>query len=95
MILSSAQFHCGSKRLELVAEISELGPGFRFEQIYPDSCDLGFTMVSARTGDMVDFVQVGTDKSGEDIAGWWFEPKPEHVKKNPKVAGMRVLIIND
>lgn len=97
MLLSTAQFDYDPKERLLVAEISDLGKDFRFEQIYPDSCDPGFTMVSAKTGDLVDFVEVGQDRSdsGEDIAGWRFEPKPEHVRRNPKVKGLRVLIIND
>lgn len=96
MLLSTRQFHYDAKTKVLTAELAELRE-FRFEQVYPDAADMGFTMVSDKTGRLVDFVQTATDTTdgGEDVAGWWFEPKPEHIRKNPNVRGVRVLIIND
>lgn len=34
----------------LVAEESDLGRDFRLGRVYDDACDVGFTLVSARTG---------------------------------------------
>ena len=76
-------------------EISSLG-NFRFERVYPDACDIGFRMVSERTGKEAVFVVDHEDTDGEgDIQGWNLVPTRESVRRNPDCAGVRVLIIND
>ena len=96
MGVSSALFDYNPGRNIFVAEMSELPDGFRFEQVYPDACDAGFTMVGARTGQEIVFVMDATDKDREgDVAGWRFIPTRETVRRIPSCAGITALIIND
>lgn len=95
MQVSSELFTYDAPNKVLVTELSDLGKGFRLEQIYQDSADAGFTMVSARTGKAIDFVECGRDMNGDEIAGWRFEPKPEQARKHPEIKGLTALIIND
>ncbi len=59
-----------------VAEASCIGPVFTrwFSRVWDDSCDLGFWMVSARTGQRVLFVLASEERNevGELVA-WKFE----------------------
>jgi hypothetical protein len=68
MAVSSKHFNFNSQRKEFFAEMSSL-PKFRWEQVYNDSCDEGFTMVSKNTGDQVTFVvdRINTDADGDII----------------------------
>jgi hypothetical protein len=52
------------------AEISDLGPDFRMHQVWDDSCDIGFTIMSERTIELRTFVETGrdTDREGELLA---------------------------
>ena len=38
---------------------------FKLERIFPDSCDLGFTMISERTGNELAFYVAKTETSDE------------------------------
>jgi hypothetical protein len=102
--VSSKSFDWFADRRIFIAEISELPsfyrPGhfrgsFQFEQVYPDACDVGFTMISDRTGEEVVFAMTSTDMNGDEIAGWRFTPTRESVRRFPRCAGVSALIIND
>lgn len=56
------------------AEVSSLG-NFNLERVYDDACDVGFSIVSAKTGNLVVFAQNGyiRDEDGEgDLIAWKF-----------------------
>lgn len=57
------------------AEASDFGPaGAVFDaRVYDDACDVGFILVSHKTGDSILFVQDGTDMNGDDVAGWRYK----------------------
>jgi hypothetical protein len=93
--VSSKKFNWFADRRIFISEMSELPAGFRFEQIYPDACDAGFRMVSHRTGEEVKFAMSATDMNGDEVAGWRFEPTRDCIRRNPRLAGISCLIIND
>lgn len=74
------------------AEASELG-GLRLGRVYPDACDVGFTLVSARTGRAVRVILAHTERDREGDTLWTdFAPAPE----DRKAAGFdRVRVFND
>lgn len=60
-----------------VSEISNFGKGFNFERVYDDACDVGMTLVSARTGDAVVFAVTGEQRDADgDLMYWTLEPAP-------------------
>ncbi len=80
----------------LVAEASDLR--YRgWHQIYDDACDVGISIKSSRTGQIVTYYlnEEEMDHSGEDVAGWRFKPIAEDVRRVPACANTSVLIIND
>lgn len=95
--VSSRLFDWNPAKRLFVEEMSTLQASANFDlrQIYPDACDAGFTMVSARTGREVDFVMCSTDRSGGEVQGWRFEPTRDSIRRDPACAGLSVLIIND
>jgi hypothetical protein len=94
-MLSTKQFNkqkSESGGLLLVAEMSELGIR-GFEQIYPDACDEGVTVVGNHHE--VAFYVEDADMNGDEIGGWRLRPTPESVRRVPEVRDVRMLIIND
>ena len=71
-----------------VAELSSLGK-FSLGKVYTDDCDLGFTIVSEKTGNVAVFVESGFDTDGEDICGFRFVCVTRGLKH------LRALLIND
>ncbi len=95
MQVYSKQFDWNPETKTFTSEMSQLGKGFQLERIYPDACDVGFTMISLRTGYDVKFVETARDMIGEDLGGQWFEPTQDSLRRFPKMRGVKVLIIND
>jgi len=96
MTISSKYFNFNSQRKEFFAEMSSL-PKFRWEQVYNDSCDEGFTMVSKNTGDQVTFVvdRINTNADG-DITEWVLIPtKPLSADRAVLPKNLHVVIAND
>jgi hypothetical protein len=52
-------------------------------------------LISEKTNDAVDFLLFKTDRSAEETEGWWFQPSIYDISRNPKLNGVKVLIIND
>lgn len=73
-------------------EISSLGDR-AFGWLCDDACDIGFVLVSEKTGKKIPFYLDETDycDGGEDVAGWNFRP----VTNDPKLSKLKVLIVND
>jgi hypothetical protein len=66
--VSTRQFTYGAESHSFVAEMSDLNG---FGQVYDDAADVGFTMVSSRTGREVVFVVADEQRDGEgDILFW-------------------------
>ena len=85
--ISSAHFHYNQETNTFSAYRSDLA-GFKiFQQIHDDSCDAGFSMRSAKTGDKRTFLYTHDDRDsgGEDVYGWNFITDD----------GIKCLIIND
>ena len=93
-MVSTNKFHYHSGEKLFTQEISSLG-NFSFGQIYPDACDEGFILVSHKTGAKITLYVSKCDMDGIEILGWHLKPTPESVKKNPRISGIRMLIIND
>ena len=81
------------------ADISDLAAPLTsrvFEQIYPDACDLGITMVSHKTATEAKFVVQQEDRDGEgDLLAWTLVPTAETLRKLPHLEGVQVKIFND
>lgn len=81
-----------------VAEASDLGLGAHDGRVYDDACDVGFILVSHKTGDAILFVQDGVDMNGDEIAGWRYKAYMEAGapgKWVPTTKDFTALIIND
>ena len=80
---------------KLVAFISDFGPDFRFEQVYPDACDQGFTLVSHKTGFEVTVVNTHTETQDGEIKWWEFKPTAESKRRVPLMRDFEVTLFND
>lgn len=69
--ISSTRFNF--KGHTFIAEASELR-NFCLGQVYDDACDLGFTIISAKTGKGAVFVENDPEKDAEgDVLAWNFK----------------------
>lgn len=80
------------------AEASDFGPtGLPLHQVWPDAADSGFTVASARTGELVTFVASGVIMPHpEEVAGWVYrsiDRRTGRIDKSP--LGMTIKIWND
>ncbi len=75
-------------------EISEL-PQDIFEQIYDDACDVGFYLVSEKTGEKILYSLYYTQRNEEnEVESWLFKPC-RFDKKHMHLANMKVVVFND
>lgn len=78
------------------AEISDFNGFNPLSQIWDDFCDLGFVMVSEKTGAEVVFSLDHEVRDAEnDITHWIFEPSLGDITKNEKLRNITVTIYND
>lgn len=92
-IMSNRFMYSKQSERTFIAEASEL-EGLNFmSQIYYDACDVGFNMMSSKTGKLVKFYLTDTEYNNGDIVCWNFKLCPEYVK----IAGgdIKVVIFND
>jgi hypothetical protein len=76
-------------------EISDLGRAFRFQLIYDDARDIGFQMVSTRTGEVVTFYLEGPHFDGEgELTHWTLRVICEDARKH-NLRGVIATIFND
>ena len=95
--LSTRQFFHDKTTRQFIADISDLGPN-PFCQIYPDSCDEGFSLVSQATGKVTDWAVYETaSSSGIDgeLISWRLKPTLMSLRKNPGLDGYTILLYND
>jgi hypothetical protein len=81
-----------------IAEISELSHGGvdPLGQLYNDSCDQGFVMISSKTGSEVEFYLHETQRDGEgEIGAWEFRATANAIHHNFNLQNVKVIILND
>ena len=83
---------------KLVAEASSLGVNSTnlYGRLYHDACDIGLHVHNPRTGKTVLFLYTYAMKNSEgETEGWTFSPDHLDVERFPKLAGMKLVILND
>lgn len=73
------------------AELSDFGRGFRLGQVYDDACDVGLTLVSAKTGRGIVF-SVYQEQRDRDGDLQWIDLEPADVRERGVA---RVRLYND
>jgi hypothetical protein len=72
------------------AEASDFGPeGLPWGRVYDDACDVGFTVVSNKSGKCVVFALNHTEINDGDIQFW------EFVSVTPNNKGIKIKVFND
>ena len=95
-MISSRQFSIDPKNKQFVGEISDFGCNVPFDRIYSDACDLGFTMLSHKTGETVTWYMQTEMYDGEgDITSWTFSPTARDIYRHPELANWTCLVFND
>lgn len=95
--IPSALFTWARGTREFVQEASTLeANGCAPGRLYSDAADVGFTVVSARTGQEADFYFSYNERDSEhDLQATHYLPTPETVRRMPQLAGVTVIILND
>jgi len=89
--ISSKFFDYNGRTKVFAAEVSDLPFHPIGSKIYDDACDVGFRMVSERTGEKLLFSLYHVDQNQEyEVQGWWFKA----VSKT-NLSELKVLVIND
>lgn len=80
------------KNNKFIGEMSEIGRQFKyFGRVYDDACDIGFTIISAKTGKHAVFAlekEVG-DENDHEIMAWEFRCV------TPGLTNLTAVIFND
>jgi hypothetical protein len=85
-----------TKEKVFVSFISDLGHDFRFVALYDDAADIGFTLMSAETGNLAQFYVGGTTRDRDNDILWWvLYPTVETVRRLPALEKVWVKIFND
>lgn len=72
-------------------EVSSLN-GFQPGQLYDDACDLGFQLISSRTGEAMPFYLHETVSNDEgEVLEWVFHS----ASRDPRLAKLQVCVQND
>lgn len=92
----SSRFDYMSASKTFMAEISEISDGgFGFDNSAYE-CDQRFVMISAKTGDEVEFFLSETQRDAEgEIIGWGFRPTSHAIFYNSNLQNVKVIILND
>jgi hypothetical protein len=93
-ILPLNMFQYDTTNKVLFAEISDLGPG-AMHQVYPDSIDLGVTIVSHVTGHEATFVVDREKWDTDELLYWELIPTDKSLRQNQRLAGMTIKLFND
>lgn len=93
--VSTKRFTYNAVTNTFTAEASDLGSNFRLGRVYDDACDMGFTLMSARTGKEVVFYLSHTerDREGELLYDEFRAVPHQHVDAMTECA--KVVIVND
>lgn len=95
----SSEFTWNAATRAFVTDASDYGHQARlFARLYADACDVGFVLVSARTGEEAPFYldESATERDGDgDVQSWTFRPIDAAVRRNPGLRGVVVRVFND
>ncbi len=72
--ISADRFFYHAAERTFCADLSDLGHGFNFGQVYDDACDVGLTLVSPRTGKEIVFAISGEKKRDGELL--WIDLVP-------------------
>lgn len=86
---SSSRFFFNKETNTFVAEISELGRSFDLGRVYDDACDIGFTIISEKTGNPAVFALSNTNQSEGGYDSWDF------ICVTPGLKNLKAVIFND
>jgi len=91
--LSTKQFTYNPATKTFVCEASDLR-GFEPRRIYDDACDIGFYLVSEKTGKKILFCEVGpTRDEDDDLVSFNFSA---HCYENPEhCMDLKLIVFND
>jgi hypothetical protein len=96
---SSDKFIWNSQTKQLTTFASDLGSlqsgAPEFHRLYSDACDVGIDIVSAKTGTIATFYLGEAEYRDGDLQFWPLFPTSETLKKQPQLAGSKVVIFND
>lgn len=77
------------------ADASDLGAG-TFTPIYDDACDVGFSVQSYLSGDVLTFHVQHEQRDAEGDVQWWdLALIAEDLKQRPYLENLRVRVFND
>lgn len=88
---SSKQFTWNVETGHFVACASDLSRTDFWSRIYDDACDVGFAIVSERTGKSVVFYLAEQEHNGDEITNWNFLPLNNEVCPE----GVMAVVFND
>jgi len=93
--INSTKFEYMDASQSFVVEASELPKGFSpHKQIWNDSTDVGFIMVSHKTSQKLIFIQTEVEMYDGDVEAWNFVATPEG-NDNQITFPLNAVIIND
>jgi len=76
--VSTKMFHWHAEDKVFTQEISSLGKADLFSRLYSDACDVGFELVSHKTGKKVVMYFSSRETNDGDILSWCFKPTDNH-----------------
>lgn len=95
-MISTKQFYWDKTNTIFSAEISDLHGQNLFNRVFADACDVGFSLLSAKTGNVSDWKLVDVTKNYDDeITDWVFYPTLETVRRFPTLSNAKLIVIND
>ncbi len=93
--LSSKLFDYDHDTNTFTAWVAELGKN-PFGRMFGDSCDMGCSIVSDKTGAIADFYITLEEKDDEhDVIAWHLKPTSDTVRLFPLLKDTKVVIFND
>ncbi len=95
--INSRAFSWNPATREFSAEAAELDhAGHEYAgRLYADAADQGFVMISAKTGETIEFALKDIQRNNGEIVYWEFEPTWADKFYNPKLRGVRAVVFND
>jgi hypothetical protein len=89
----------GSDSKKWIGDASSLslgGAAVLFSRIYDDAADVGFVMVSERTGAEAIFALASEDRDAEgELVSYTLKPIPETLRLFPQLEGHEIVVLND
>lgn len=93
--LSSKLFDYNRTTATFTAEVSGLGPR-PFGPVFNDAIDDGFSLVSAKTGNVADFYIYRAERDREsEITHWVLKPTSDTIRLFPHLKDTTVVVFND